>query len=334
MKKILASVLCTLFLVSLCACGSQKTAQSHVVLSEVTHSVFYAPQYAALYNGYFTEEGIDLELVNGQGADAVMTAVLSGSADIGLAGPEASIYVYNEGRDDYCRVFAQLTQRDGSFLMARTAPAGKAFIWEDLRGSTLLPGRKGGVPYMTLEHVVRSHGLEPGKDLTFDDSVQFAAMASAFAAGTGDYVTLFEPTASALEKQGVGTIVASIGEESGEIPYTAYFAPKSYLSANADLITRFTRAIYKGQQFVASHTAAQIAQAIAPAFPDTDEALLESAIARYQSIDAWRDAPTMKEEAFDRLQSVMTEAGELKKAAPFQDLIDNSFAEQVIAEAK
>jgi len=329
MKKLFASLLALLMLVSLCACGAkQQSGLQKVVLNEVTHSVFYAPQYAAIYNGYFEEEGIELDLINGQGSDAVMTAVLSGAADIGLAGPETSIYVYNEGRKDYSQVFAQLTQKDGSFLMARKDNGN--FQWEDLKGTTLLPGRKGGVPYMTLEHVIKSHGLTPGTDVIFDDSVQFANMASAFASGTGDYVTLFEPTASALEAQGVGTIVASVGQESGEIPYTAYCALKSYIADHPALIESFTRAIYKGEQYVANHSAAEIADVIAPAFADTDKTLLEKSVQRYKDIDAWRQTPDMKEEAFDRLQQVMTEAGELQKTVPFADVINNSFAEKVV----
>ena len=218
MSKLL-SLFCAAVLVMgvFAGCSTQKKLQK-VTVSEVTHSVFYAPQYAAIELGFFEEEGLELELSNGEGADKVMTAVLSGSVDIGFAGPEACIYVYNEGKEDYMQVFAQMTQRDGAFILAREAD--ENFTWEKLKGKSLLPGRKGGVPYMTLEYVVKQHGMTPGVDVIFDDSIQFSAMAGAFISGTGDYVALFEPTASSLEAEGAGFIVASVGAESGEIPYT------------------------------------------------------------------------------------------------------------------
>ena len=306
-------------------CGADKKLQK-VTVSEVTHSVFYAPQYAAIHLGYFEEEGLELELSNGQGADKVMTAVLSGSVDIGFAGPEACIYVYNEGKEDYMQVFAQMTQRDGAFILAREPD--EAFTWEKLKGKSLLPGRKGGVPYMTLEYVVKQHGLTPGVDVVFDDSIQFSAMAGAFTSGTGDYVALFEPTASALEAEGAGYIVASVGAESGEIPYTAYFAQKSFIEKNGKLVQKFTDAIAKGLTWVQEQTAAEIAKVIQPSFPDTDLKTLETVIQNYKDIDAWCAVPVMKEEAFEKLQTVMQEAGELDKTAPFAEIVDNSFAEK------
>ncbi|MCI9406055.1 MAG: ABC transporter substrate-binding protein [Oscillospiraceae bacterium] len=320
---LLCAAVLTLGLLS--GCGAQKKLQK-VTVSEVTHSVFYAPQYAAIHLGFFEEEGLELELSNGQGADKVMTAVLSGSVDIGFAGPEACIYVYNEGKEDYMQVFAQMTQRDGAFILAREPD--EAFTWDKLKGKSLLPGRKGGVPYMTLEYVVKQHGLTPGVDVIFDDSIQFSAMAGAFTSGTGDYVALFEPTASALEMEGAGYIVASVGAESGEIPYTAYFAQKSFLEKNEKLIQKFTGAIAKGLTWVQEHTAAEIAKVIQPAFPDTDLKTLETVIQNYKDIDAWCTTPVMKEEAFEKLQTVMQEAGELEKTAPFTQIVDNSFAEK------
>lgn len=307
-------------------CGAQNKLQK-VTVSEVTHSVFYAPQYAAIELGFFEEEGLELELSNGEGADKVMTAVLSGSVDIGFAGPEACIYVYNEGKEDYMQVFSQLTQRDGAFILAREKD--EDFTWEKLRGKRLLPGRKGGVPYMTLEYVVKQHGMTPGVDVIFDDSIQFSAMAGAFIGGTGDYVSLFEPTASALEKEGAGYIVASVGAESGEIPYTAYFAQKSFIAKNENMIQSFTNAVAKGLSWVKEHTAAQIAEVIQPAFPDTDLKTLETVVQNYKNIDAWRETPDMKEESFQKLQTVMQEAGELEKAAPFSELVNNSFAKNI-----
>ena len=323
------SVAMVLMVSSFAACQTQgKTVK--VKLSEVTHSVFYAPQYVAINNGYFSDEGIEIELTNGGGADKVMAAILSGSVDIGLAGPEACIYVYNEGKDDYSQVIGQLTQRDGSFLVSRVKYDPATFDWNNLKGKSLLPGRKGGVPYMTLEYVVKSKGLVPNKDVTFDDSIQFNAMAAAFAGGNGDFVTLFEPTASAMELEGKGTIVASIGAESGEIPYTSYFASQSFLKKNSAVAQKFINALYRGQLWVQNSTPEEIAKAIAPSFPDTDIKLLETVAKRYQDIGAWSTTPMMKQEAFDRLQMVMTEAGELKKNANYDDLINNSYAQKAV----
>ena len=332
MKKHLKLVcigLSLLLMISLMAgCESKPKEKDVVTVCEVTHSIFYAPQYVAINLGFFEEEGIEVELSNGQGADKVMAAVLSNNVDIGFAGPEASVYVYNEGKDDYTEVFAQLTQRDGSFLVAREADPD--FSWDKIRGKTVLPGRKGGVPYMTLEYVIRQNGLDPLKDTILDNSIQFALMAGAFTSGTGDYVTLFEPTASMLEKEGKGYIVSSIGEESGEISYTAYFAKKSFIEENQDLIERFTRAVYKGQQWVESNDAAQIAEVVAPSFPDTDVSLLTTVVQRYKDIDVWCSNPILKEEAFALLQEVMTQAGELPQKAPYEKVINNSFSEKVI----
>ena len=299
-----------------------------VRLNEVTRSVFYSPQYVAIANGYFEEKGIEIEITTGQGADNVMTAVLSGQSDIGFAGPEAAIYVYNEGKSDYAQVFAQMTQKDGSFLVSRDYT--ENFSWDDLRGKTVIPGRKGGVPYMTFEYVLKQNGLNPSTDLVLDDSISFDLMAGAFAGGNAEYVTLFEPTASMTESQGVGYIVASIGEESGEIPYTAYFANKSYIEENEELIQNFTDAIYKGQQWTEEHTAREIAELIQDFFPSTELDMLESSIQRYKDIDAWNATPVLTEESFNKLQDVMEEAGELEKRAKYSDVVNNKYAEEAI----
>ncbi len=307
---------------------SKKEDLKTIKVNEVTRSVFYAPQYVAINNGYFKENGMDIELTTGQGADAVMTAVLANQCDIGFAGPEASIYVYNEGKEDYTQVFAQLTKKDGSFLVARNQT--ENFNWQDLKGKMVIPGRKGGVPYMTLEYVLKKNGIDPQKDTTLDDSIKFDLMAGAFASGSADYVTLFEPTASMTEKQEKGYIVASVGEAAGEIPYTAYFSKKSYIENNQDTIQKFTNAIYKGQQWVKEHTAKEIAEAIQSFFPDTNVEMLATAIQSYQDIDAWNDTPILKEEAFNRLEEVMTMAGELKEKVPYDKIINNQYAEKAI----
>ena len=303
-----------------------------ISVNEVTRSVFYAPQYVAIANGYFAEEGLNIELTTGQGADKVMTAVIAGQSDIGFAGPEASIYIYNEGKEDYAQVFAQMTQRDGSFLVSKEPTDN--FKWTDLKGKTVIPGRKGGVPYMTLEYVLKQNGIDPQKDLVLDDSISFDLMAGAFAGGDAEYVTLFEPTASATEKAGKGYIVASVGEAAGEIPYTAYFASKSYIEQNPEIIQGFTNAIYKGQKYVQEHTSAEIAELIKDFFADTDVEMLTTAIQSYMDIDAWKSDPILKEESFDLLQTVMKEAGELEKEADYDKVINNSFAEKAVKEIK
>ncbi len=318
----------SLIAIGLVGCREATDETQKVQVCEVTHSIFYAPQYAAIALGYFADEGIEIELSNGQGADAVMAAVLSGNMDIGFAGPEASIYVYNEGNADYTQVFAQITQRDGSFLIGREKDDN--FTWDKVKGKVVLPGRRGGVPYMTLEHVLRENGINPTTDTTLDNSVQYAMMTAAFTGGTGDYVTAFEPTASMLQQQGQGYIVASVGEASGDIPYTAYFAKKSYIEQNSDLIQRFTNAVYRGQQWVQTHSAAEIAAVVAQQFPDTTLDLLTKSVESYQSIDAWNTTPIMSQDGFNRLQSVMTEAGELTKSADFNSVVNNTFAENAV----
>ena len=309
---------------------SQENVESlrTINVSEVTRSVFYAPQYVAIENGFFEKNGLEIELITGQGADAVMTSVLSNQVEIGFAGPEASIYVYNEGKEDHTEVFAQLTKRDGSFLVSREKTDN--FSWQDLKGKTVIPGRKGGVPYMTLEYVLKKNGLDPQKDVVLDDSIKFDLMAGAFAAGNADYVTLFEPTASMTELQGAGYVVASVGEESGEIPYTAYFAKQSFIKENEDVIQGFTNAIYEGEQWVKNHTSREIAEVVQNFFPDTDLDMLEAAIQSYKDIDAWNETPILEEDSFNRLQEVMIEAGELSEKVPYSEIVNNTYAEKAI----
>ena len=311
----------------------QETQQLKTIqVNEVTRSVFYAPQYVAISQGYFAEEGLNIELTTGQGADKVMTAVLAGQSDIGFAGPEASIYIYNEGKEDYAQVFAQMTQKDGSFLVSKEKTDN--FSWQDLKGKTVIQGRKGGVPYMTFEYVLKKNGIDPQKDLNLDDSIKFDLMAGAFAGGDAEYVTLFEPTASMTESAGKGYVVASVGEASGEIPYTAYFAKKSYIEKNEDVIQGFTNAIYKGEKYVKQHSAKEIAEAIKEFFPDTDIEMLTASIQSYMDIDAWRDTPVLKEEAFNLLQTVMKEAGELEREADYNKVVNNKYAQKAVETVK
>lgn len=310
----------------LCGCGEKKGETVTVRLNEVTHSVFYAPQYAALELGFFEEEGLTIELTNGGGADKVMTAVVSGQSDIGLAGPESCVYIVQQGKEDCPVVIGQLTKRDGSFLMGREDGD---FSWDDLRGKDIIGGRKGGMPEMTLEYVMKQHGIVPGVDANVDTSVQFNMMAGAFTGGQGDYVALFEPTATQVEMAGQGYILLSIGEESGEVPYTAYFATEQYLQENPDTAAAFCRAVKRGLDWVQSHTDQEVAAAIAPQFPDTDLEVLTAVTARHRAIDAWNWELTMKQAALERLETIMTEAGELDRGSwvDYETLVDNRFAE-------
>ena len=328
MKKAISLLLSAVMLAAaFVGCSTQQTENKELVkltVSEVTHSIFYAPMYAAINNGYFEENGIEVELVNAGGADKVMTALLTDAADIGFAGPEAVIYVAAQGKEDYPKVFAQLTACDGSFLIGRQ-PA-ENFDWQSLRGATILPGRKGGIPYMTLEYCLNKNGMEVGKDVFFDDSISFNAMTGAFVAGTGDYVTVFEPGATDLELQGKGYILASVGEEGGRVPYTTYFANGDFLAENSGLVQRFTDAIYRGQQFVINSTADDVAAAIADSFPETDVSVISAVVQRYKDIGAFSDSGIMMKEDFDRLCAILENAGELSAKVNFEDIVDNSYA--------
>lgn len=316
-----------LVLGTLAGCGGEEKL-TKIRLSEVTRSVFYAPLYVAINQGFFEQEGIELEIATGEGADKVMTAVLSGQTDIGFCGPEASVYVFNEGKEDHAVNFAQLTKRDGSFLVAREPDPN--FTWEKVKGSTIIGGRKGGMPEMTLEYVLKNKGIMPGQDVEVLTNIQFALMAGAFTGGTGDYVTLFEPVAATLEQAKAGYVVTSIGQDSGEIPYTVFSAKKSYIEDNKELIQKFTNAIYRGQQWVASNSPEEIAKEVKSAFPDADEAILATVAKRYKDIDAWAQTPVFSEEAFGRLQDVMQLAGELEQRADYNELVNNTFAEEAI----
>ncbi len=327
MKKIIALILVIgMGVLLLTACKTSQNTNNEaelekIVLNEVTHSIFYAPQYVAISEGYFQDEGLEIELINGGGADNVMTAVLTGAADIGLAGAEASIYVHIQGKEDVPKVFAQLTACDGSFLISRED---ESFSFDNLEGKTILPGRKGGMPYMTLLYVLNQNGLIVGQDVFFNDTIDFTAMTGAFVAGEGDYVTAFEPTASALEKDGSGYIVASIGEEGGTVPYTAYFAAEDL---DDDTIQKFTNAIKKGQEFVMNNSSEDIAKSIQPFFNETDLDDIALVVENYKAIGAYSQTPNMKEEDFNRIIDIMKNAGEIEENAiiKYSDIIDDSF---------
>lgn len=327
MKKFLPFALIMALSLSLfTACGStKKTALTQVTLSEVAHSIFYAPMYVAIEEGYFTEEGIDLELVTAFGADKVTTAVISGEADIAFMGSESTIYVYNQNADDYLVNFAQLTQRAGNFMVAREPM--KDFDWNDLKGSYVLGGRKGGMPQMVFEYVLKKHGIDPAKDLQIDQSIDFGSTAAAFSGGKGDFTVEFEPSATALETENAGYVVASLGEASGYVPYTAFSARKSYIDANPQTIQSFTNALQKGMDYVNTHTPEEIAAIIQPQFAETDLDQITTIVKRYHEQDTWKENLIFEQDAFTLLQDILMEAGELDSKVPYEALVTKSFAE-------
>ena len=290
-----------------------------VKVGEVTHSIFYAPQYVAAGLGYFEDEGLDVDIILTSGADKVTSAVLSGDVQIGFCGSEATIYVYNQGQKDYLVNFAGLTKKDGSFLVARS---GKDFKLNDLKGKHIIAGRAGGMPAMTLEYALNKNGIKT-TDVNFDTSIDFASMSGAFIGGTGDYVSLFEPTASKLEKEGYGKIVASIGELGGNVPYTAYNAKKSYIDENKEVIKGFTKAIQKGLDYVHSHSSEDIALVIDDYFPDTKLNDLKNIIQRYKDIDAWYKTTSIEKKDFDHIQSIMRNASKLDSKVSYNKLVNN-----------
>lgn len=298
-----------------------------VRLSEVTHSVFYAPQYVAMSQGFFADEGLDIELSNGGGADKVMTAVVSGGADIGLAGPESCIYIHAQGKDDLPVIFAQLTKRDGSFLVGRTPGP---FSWDQVRGKTIIGGRAGGVPEMTLEYVLRANGIEPNSDVTVRTDVSFDLMGGAFMSGQDEYVALFEPSASTMELAGEGYIVASVGAGTDYVAYTAMMVTQSFRDKNPELVQNFVNALYKGQQWVDTHSAEEIANAIAPSFPDSDIQLITRVVENYKSINAWKTEPSTLEADFNQLLKVIEQAGNIDKKPEYSKIVDNSFAQKAV----
>ena len=333
MKKIIAAILCTLFaLVPFAACSKGEDELTKIRVSEVTHSIFYAPMYAADGLGYFEEEGIEIELSNGGGADAVMAAVLSGSADIGFCGPEAALYVLIGGSNNVPKVFGQLTKRDGSFLVSRVDEA-DTFDWKtSLEGKDILAGRKGGVPAMTFEYILNQNGLYDGQNVSMNYDVNFNNMTAAFEGGTSDYCTMFEPTASEYEKAGKGYIVASVGEASGEVPYTCYIARENYISDNEELIEGFLRAIMRGIAYINGTDSAEAAKVLLPYFDGTSEESIKTSLDSYKSIDAWQEDMTMTEDAFNRLQDIIDNSGELEKRVNFSDLVDVSYSSKIYAE--
>jgi NitT/TauT family transport system substrate-binding protein len=327
LKFFMPFVLAVLLIIPITAC-SQKEELKTLRVAEVTHSIFYAPQYVALSEGFFEEEGLKIDLKTTWGGDKTMTTLLSGGADIALVGSETSIYVYSQGTNDPVINFAQLTQTDGTFLVSRKKVDN--FSWEQLKGSTFLGQRKGGMPQMVGEFVLKKHGIDPHKDLNLIQNIDFANIANAFASGTGDYVQLFEPTASIFEQEGKGYIVASFGRESGRVPYTTFMAKQSFIKENAEEIEKFTRALYKAQKWVETHSAAEIAKSIQRYFEDTDLQLIEKVVERYKSQGSYATDPILDEAEWNNLQRIMEKAGELPKHIEHKTLVNTSFAEKAI----
>lgn len=326
-KRLLLVGLLVLVLVAVCGCGPEQELTT-VQVNEVTHSIFYAPFYVALEQGYFQEEGLEIELTNGGGSDKSMTALLSGQANVGLMGPETAVYVRNEGRENYAVIVAQLTKRDGSFLLGKTPD--EDFTWSKLRGTSVIGGRSGGMPEMTLEYVLKQNGMTPNVDLTVRTDVQFDLMGGAFIAGEDDYVTMFEPSASTMERADQGYIVASVGEAAGDVPYTCFMVTRDFLEAEPELVTAFVRAVYRGQQYVQTHSAEEIATAILDSFPDSDLELVTTVVQRYLEIGVWKTEPMMVEEDYQRLLTIIREAGIIDQAPEMKDLVDNSIGESLV----
>lgn len=308
--------------------ASSSSDKTPVVLNEVAHSIFYAPMYVAIEEGYFAQEGIDLTLVTGFGADKTMTALLTGEADIGFMGSESTIYTYKEGASDYAVNFAQLTQRAGNFLVSREPI--ENFSWDMMIGKEVLGGRAGGMPEMVFEYILKKNDIDPANDLSIDQSIDFGSTAAAFSGGQGDFSVEFEPHATSLEQKGDGYVVASLGEDSGYVPYTAFSARKSYLEKHPDVIEAFTRALQKGMDYVQSHTAAEIAKVIAPQFEETELATIETIVNRYAAQDTWKADLIFTEDSFTLLENILEEAGELDGRVPYADLVDTTYAEKAI----
>ena len=327
MKRKIIIYFIGVLLLFICVCAVlfdfNKTSNNltKITLAEVAHTIFYAPQYVAIENGYFVDLGIDIELILTPGADKVTAALLSGDADIGFSGSEATIYVYNGGEKDYIKTFAQLTQNDGTFLVSRKKI--KNFSLDDLRGKDVIGGRANGMPEMTLEYALKQNGIDPRKDLNIDTSIDFAAMSGAFIGGQGDFVTLFEPTALEIERGGYGYVVASVGELGGIVPYTSYSARTSYIDNNTNLISNFTKAIQMGLDYVHTHTDLEVAEIIKEQFPDTSLDDLKETIRRYRAIGAWPKTTDFSKDSFEHLQDIMIDYGALDKTVSYDKLIYN-----------
>ena len=334
--KLIGTFMCifiTLVMFAGCSKGSSKVnegGKTTVKVNEVTRSIFYAPMYAAISQGFFEEEGLKIELTTGQGADKTMQQLISGNVDIGFSGPEQVIYIHNQGREDLPVVFAQLTQKDGSFLVSKEEH--KDFSWDDIKGSTVIGGRPGGMPEMALEYVLEQKKIDKDKDIKLVTNISFDAIPGAFLGGTGDYAALFEPNATLIAKETGGQIVASVGESAGNLPYTCYYALNSYIKENRDVLVKFVKAIEKGQEWVMNTDDKKVAGAIKEFFTGTDEEVIATVIGNYKKIEAYASTPVVSEEDINRLMDIIEHYDkELITTRPkFEKVVDNSISEEAL----
>lgn len=327
-KRMLIGTALLLLMIPVLAAGCSSSSQTKITIGEVTRSIFYAPQYVALTQGFFADEGLDVELTTTPGGDRTMTALLAGTIDIALVGSETSIYVYAQGAEDPVINFAQVTQTDGTFLVSREPAAD--FDWDQLRGKTFLGQRKGGMPQMAGEYTLKKHGIDPHEDMELIQNIDFANIAAAFSSGTGDYVQLFEPQATVFEQEGRGTVVASFGTESGRLPYTVFMTKRSFIDQDPELVQKFTNAVYRAQRWVQSESLDAVTDALMPYFPDTEREVVKRVVERYRSQGSFAEDPIIDEEEWNHLLDIMDEAGELPERVAHHLIVDNSFAERAV----
>jgi NitT/TauT family transport system substrate-binding protein len=324
MKRVFMPILFLIpMLAILSGCGSDSPEYKQIRLNKTVHSVFYTPHYVAMEKGFFEEEGLQLTIDVAQGSDRSMTALISGNADISLLGPETGIYVYNQGREDFPVIFAQLTRRPGNFLISRTND--EDFSWQDVRGKTIIGGRNHGMPQMVLEYILRNHGITPHEDVTIITNLDFTTTAGAFAAGEGDFTVEFEPAATELENNNRGFVVAPLGPEA-QVPYTVFMTTPQYLEENPETIQKFTNAVYRGMQWVMNNTAREAAYVIHPQFPELSIEDLTTIIERYKSVETWNTDPILTEEDFNLLLYILQDGDPEIDYVPFTELVNNDFA--------
>ena len=335
MKKISILLVAFVCMFSCMLVGCKTKEDNTIRVSEVTHSLFYAPLYVAMNNGYFEDEGLKIELTNAGGSDTVMSALISKSADVGLMGPESCVYVRNNGMKNAPKIFAQLTACDGSFLVGRTAQTGE-FDWSSLNGSHIIAGRKGGMPAMTLQYILEEiHGLTTGAelgsgiDVKLDTTIAFNLTTSSFVAGTGDYCTMFDPTASQCELDETGYIVAALGDEVKDVPYTCFVATDNYLKNNGTKIDKFMRALKNGYNYLIGATDAQILSALKPSFNTTSDELILASVKNYIRIGAYASSFELKESSWNTMLDIIENAGELTNRVSWSDAVNNTFAKKV-----
>lgn len=311
--------------------GCKKQNEAGVIrINEVTHSVFYAPLYVAINLGFMEDEGVKIELTNGGGSDVSMAALLSGSADIALMGPETVVYVEANGSNNHPIVFGQLTKKDGCFLISKQQYTDFDYK-RDMANKTAIIGRDGGMPAMTFEWICNSVGLINGTNITLDTATAFNMMVPVFENTSAEFCTMFEPTASEFVEANKGYYVDSVGEHSGEIPYTCFMAYPDFISKNTELISGFLRAIKRAYNYIVSSSSMDVAKALAPSFDTTKLESLAKAVEKYIEIDVWSSSPAMSKDSFNRLLTVLKNSKKLAsdKNVEFSKIVNNSYANQI-----